>query len=235
MRNKKVKIIMVTIVLLFVFVVIKQTYIVDNKVIDVKERKIICDLDSGQYLQWFYNNTSVDFKNYNELAWEGDTFHNIGIDIGYNDEINSNPKRKVIVAVLDAGVNLQNVAVTDFIWYNENEIAADNIDNDKNGYMDDIFGWDFVNNTANFISRNRYSDNHATFVAGLIASKGKVHGVVQNDMCKLMCLKVTDEESGTGSIENIVLAIEYAEQNGAQVCCMSLNSYRDDERLRYAI
>lgn len=235
MRNKKVKIIMVTIVLLVIFVIIKQSYIVDNKVIDVKERKFICDLDSEQYLQWFYNNTSVDFKNYNELAWEGDTFRNIGIDIGYDDEINSNPKRKVIVAVLDAGVNLQNVAVTDFIWYNENEIAADNIDNDKNGYIDDIFGWDFVNNTANFISRNGYSDNHATFVAGLIAGRGKVHGVVQNDMCKLMCLKVTDEESGTGSIENVVLAIEYAEQNGAQVCCMSLNSYRDDDRLRYAI
>lgn len=235
MRYKKVNIAVVMIVLIFVCVIIKQIYIVDNQEIDVNERKILCDLDSGQYLQWFYKNTSADFKNYNQLAWEGDIFRNIGIDIGYDDEIRFNPKREVIVAVLDAGVNLQNVAVTDFVWYNKNEIVADKLDNDKNGYIDDVLGWDFVNNSAKLISRDGYSDNHATFVAGLIAGKGDVHGVVQNDMCKLMCLKVTDEDSGTGSIENVISAIEYAEHNGAQVCCMSLNSYSEDERLRCAI
>lgn len=235
MRYPKVKITAVIVVLLCVCINMIQTYIIDNKENDVNQGKNICDLDSEQYVQWFYNNTSVIFKNYNESAWERDTFRNIGIDICYDEEMNFQPKREVIVAVLDAGVNLQNVAVTDFIWYNKNEIATDNLDNDKNGYIDDVLGWDFVNNSAKCISRNGYSDNHATFVAGLIASKGVVHGVVQNDMCKLMCLKVTDEKSGTGSIENIVSAIKYAEQNGAQVCCMSLNSYRDDERLRYTI
>lgn len=235
MRYQKVKITLITVVWLCVCIIMMRTYIMDNQERDVNKGKNLCNLDSEQYVQWFYNNTSVTFKNYNEAAWEGDTFRNIGIDIGYDEEINFQPKREVIVAVLDAGVNLQNVAVTDFIWYNGNEIAADNLDNDKNGYIDDVLGWDFVNNSAKCTFRSGYSDNHATFVAGLIASKGSVHGVVQNAMCKLMCLKVTDEESGTGSIENVVSAIEYAEQNGAQVCCMSLNSYKDDERLRYAI
>lgn len=223
------------IVMIYVGIIIKHIYIVPNQEIDVNERKILCDLDTRQYMQWFYKNTLADFKNYSQSAWEEDSFCNIGIDIGYDEETKFKPKREVIVAVLDAGVNLQNVAVTKFLWYNKNEIATDDLDNDKNGYIDDVLGWDFVNNTAKLISLDGYSDNHATFVAGLIASKGNVHGVVQNDMCKLMCLKVTDENSGTGNLENVISAIEYAEHNGAQVCCMSLNSYNKNDKLKCAI
>nr|NCR73594.1 S8 family serine peptidase [Microcystis aeruginosa LG13-12] len=100
------------------------------------------------------------------------------------------------------------------IWTNPGEIANDGIDNDGNGYIDDIRGWDFAYND------NNPSDvyGHGTHVSGTIAGKGNngvgVTGVAWN--AKIMPLKFLDD-TGSGSTSNAILAIDYATDKGVKL------------------
>lgn len=89
-----------------------------------------------------------------------------------------NGNQPVVVAVLDTGIDYQHEDLAQNIWKNEMEIPENGIDDDKNGYVDDVYGWDFFNND-NTIScldegnaeNNLSGDNHGTHCAGLIAAK----------------------------------------------------------------
>jgi subtilisin family serine protease len=75
---------------------------------------------------------------------------------------------EVIVAVVDTGCDIQHPDLAANIWYNSDEIPGDGIDNDRNGYIDDVFGWDFADNDNNPYD----ASGHGTHVAGLIAAVG---------------------------------------------------------------
>lgn len=120
----------------------------------------------------------------------------------------------VVVGVIDSGVDYNHPDLAANIWTNPGEIAGDGIDNDSNGYVDDIHGYDFVNNDGNPLDDN----SHGTHVSGTIAAQGDnstgVAGV--NWSAKIMGLKFLDA-SGSGSIFNAVKAVEYATQKGAKL------------------
>jgi subtilisin family serine protease/Ca2+-binding RTX toxin-like protein len=120
----------------------------------------------------------------------------------------------LVVGVIDTGVDYNHQDLVGNIWTNPGEIAADGIDNDGNGYIDDVRGWDFAYNDNN--PMDVYG--HGTHVSGTIAGKGNngigVTGVAWN--AQIMPLKFLDD-SGSGSTSNAILAISYATAKGVKI------------------
>lgn len=128
-----------------------------------------------------------------------------------------NPQLKV--AVIDTGVSYNHVDLNPNIWVNPGEIPNNGIDDDGNGRIDDIHGYDFVNNDGNPADDH----GHGTHCSGTIGAAGN-NGIGVTGICwnvTLIAVKAFNA-SGQGSITNAVLAIDYARQNGAKI--MS-NSY----------
>ncbi|ARI80598.1 S8 family serine peptidase [Microcystis aeruginosa] len=120
----------------------------------------------------------------------------------------------LVIGVIDTGVDYNHQDLVGNIWTNPGEIAGDGIDNDGNGYVDDIRGWDFAYNDNNPSD----VDGHGTHVSGTIAGKGNngvgVTGVAWN--AKIMPLKFLDD-TGSGTLSNAILAINYATAKGVKL------------------
>jgi subtilisin family serine protease/Ca2+-binding RTX toxin-like protein len=120
----------------------------------------------------------------------------------------------LVIGVIDTGVDYNHPDLVGNIWTNPGEIANDGIDNDNNGYIDDVRGWDFAYND------NNPSDvqGHGTHVSGTIAGKGNngvgVTGVAWN--AKIMPVKFLND-SGSGTLSNAILAIDYATAKGVKL------------------
>ena len=131
--------------------------------------------------------------------------------------------RDVTVAVIDTGVDTSHLELQSALWVNEDEIPGDGIDNDGNGYIDDVHGYDFYDHT-NVIRTNRIADIHGTHAAGTIGAargNGGMTGLTDNEHVKIMVLKALGMNGG-GTEESVVEAIRYAEANGADICNLSL-------------
>ena len=115
--------------------------------------------------------------------------------------------RDVVVAVIDSGVDYTHPDLAANIWTNPGEIAGDGKDNDNNGFIDDVHGWDFRNNDADPMDDHR----HGTHVAGIIGAVGNnnlgVTGVAQQT--SIMALKFLDS-TNSGYTSDAVRAINYA-------------------------
>ena len=123
----------------------------------------------------------------------------------------------VVVAVIDTGVDYNHIDLRNNIWTNSGEIPNNGIDDDKNGYIDDYYGWDCVGNDKDPIDDN----GHGTHVAGIIAAENNTIGTVGVAYnCKIMCVKAGNS-SGYFSNSDIAEAIRYAYMNGASVINMS--------------
>lgn len=145
--------------------------------------------------------------------------------------------KNVIVAVLDSGVQQNNPDLKDALWKNVDEIPNNKIDDDKNGYIDDYYGFNFVAKNSNM---SVYAA-HGTGVASIIAAKRNnnygIAGIAPN--AKIMALTVCSS-SGCDP-KDVQEAIKYATDNGADIINMSLGSdgslgFKEsyDEALAYA-
>ena len=124
----------------------------------------------------------------------------------------------IVVAVIDSGVDLQHPDLAANIWENTDEIDGDNIDNDGNGYVDDVRGFDFVNHDSGAFDEN----GHGTFIAGVIGALN--NGIGTTGLAagaKIMPLRVLNEDN-RGLESEISEAIRYAVNNGADVINLSL-------------
>ncbi len=147
----------------------------------------------------------------------------------------------VIVAVLDSGVDLEHPDLKDQIWVNKKEIPNDGLDNDQNGYVDDVNGWDFVggDNNPSPSSENGVDEGaiiHGTLVSGIIGAEGNngegITGV--NWRVKLMPVRMLDG-IGAGDTRTAAAAIYYAVANGAKIINMSFSGTSLDTYLESAI
>ena len=161
-------------------------------------------------------------------------FDSINAQSAWNKETG---EEEVVIAVVDSGVDLDHVDLIDNIWINSDEIAGNNIDDDHNGYIDDVNGWDFINNNHDPNPEPDGMDNdgsdgadsgvtHGTHVAGIIAASTNnsegIAGICWH--CQIMPIQVMDDE-GTGSVNDIYHGIMYAVNNGAKVINLSFGSY----------
>jgi len=138
----------------------------------------------------------------------------------------------VIIAILDSGVYYTHPDLRNNMWMNTGEIQGNSIDDDNNGYIDDVYGYDFVNNDGDPMD----DMGHGTHVAGTAAAEQNnnlgVTGVCPE--CSIMALKFLDE-TGSGYFDDAVEALYYAVDNGAQITSNSWgcdfcgsNSYVND-------
>lgn len=128
-------------------------------------------------------------------------------------------EKNVVVAVIDSGLDLAHPDRPRYLWTNADEIPGNGVDDDTNGYVDDINGWNFV------AESNAIDDDfgHGTFVAGIIAANTDngegIAGV--NPGAQLMTLKVSGSDGVARSLA-INRALRYAVDNGARVINISL-------------
>lgn len=145
-------------------------------------------------------------------------------------------KRETIVAIIDTGVDYNHEDLQNVLWVNKGEIPNNGIDDDGNGYIDDVNGWNFYNN--NNILYNGAEDAHGTHIAGTIVaninSRG-ISGVAGNSNVKIMILKILGGEDESGSTYGIINAINYAEKMGATICNLSFGTETTDRHLEEAI
>ncbi|HEU5181952.1 MAG TPA: choice-of-anchor D domain-containing protein [Candidatus Polarisedimenticolia bacterium] len=126
----------------------------------------------------------------------------------------STGSRSVLVAVIDTGIDYNHPDLAANIWTNPGEIAGNGIDDDHNGFIDDVHGYDFINNDG-----DPFDDHfHGTHCSGTIGGVGNnsigVAGV--NWQVSLMALKFLSA-GGSGSTSDAVRAVEYGTQMGVDI------------------
>lgn len=127
------------------------------------------------------------------------------------------PGKGTVVAVIDTGVDYTHKDLADNIWVNEGEIPSNGIDDDGNGYVDDVHGVDFVEGDSDPMDEH----GHGTHVAGIIAmTPGNGGGVGVAYGAKIMCVRA-GQANGSFASTDIAKAIKYAADNGADVINMS--------------
>ncbi len=123
----------------------------------------------------------------------------------------------VVVAVIDTGVDYTHPDLSANMWKNGGEIAGNGVDDDHNGYVDDVYGYDFVDQDGTPFD----DEGHGTFVAGIIAGLHNGIGVtgVAPD-AQIMAVRVLGR--GDTTYEGVASGIRYAVDNGADVINLSL-------------
>jgi len=163
-----------------------------------------------------------------------------GESVDYAKSIMNMPKawaitegvREVVVAVVDTGVDYNHPDLQENIWINEIEKNGNpGVDDDGNGYIDDVYGYDFANNRPNGLDDNR----HGSHVAGIIAAARNGIGTIGvAPRVRIMPVKFLSS-SGSGSTDAAIKAIRYATENGANIISNSWGGGGRSEFLDEAI
>lgn len=108
----------------------------------------------NDYLRSSENQIKLSFDNSIKSNWQNldlatDSVPGMSVDRAYDELLNGLKPKKVIVAVIDSGVDIDHEDLDGLIWKNLNEIPNNKIDDDKNGYIDDVFGWNFLGDSYN--------------------------------------------------------------------------------------
>lgn len=202
--------------------------------------------DSLYPQQWGHNNTGQ--LHYHVLRRDGnynDTLIMVsgvaGADVKAEAVYQNLPDNTttVVVAIIDTGVDTGHPDIIDNIWNNPREIAGNGVDDDNNGFIDDVRGWDFGGNGTSTTTGDNNpmdGDGHGTHIAGIVAATADnsigVAGLARD--CKIMPLKIFPLPLASF----IVGAIVYAADNGADVINMSFGlpytSQLMEEAMAYA-
>lgn len=129
----------------------------------------------------------------------------------------------IVIAILDTGIDTLHPDIKNKLYYNQSEKnGLPGVDDDQNGYVDDIFGWDVINDDGIAFDDN----SHGTHCAGIAAAETNnsigIAGISEG--AKLMPVKIL-QSNGYGGNDDVAEGIVYAANNGADVISMSFGSY----------
>ncbi|MFH1676911.1 MAG: S8 family serine peptidase [bacterium] len=157
----------------------------------------------------------------------------IGASVCWNENKGSSD---VVVCVLDSGVQVWHEDLENVMWHNPGEIAGNHVDDDLNGYVDDIYGWDTADDDADITEYNSYVSYHGTACSGVIAAE-----IDNNKGCagiapgvRIMGVKC-DLSGGGGYTSSVIEGVDYAHNNGASVVSMSFRTYTDSQIMHDAM
>lgn len=179
------------------------------------------------------------FRWFSTTADDSNTAATAGVDVNAEKawSLYSGGKRDVVVALVDTGVDYTHEDLADNIWVNTDEIPGNGIDDDGNGYVDDVYGWNFYSGNNHVYTGS--DDSHGTHGAGTIAAESGnrvgIAGLAQGEHVKVMAVKALGGKDGSGTTASIIQAIRYAEDNGAKICNLSLGTDQDDRALYQAM
>jgi subtilisin family serine protease len=174
-------------------------------------RELTADPTDEQYFdyEWGLHNSGQTISGIDPQSGVSD------VDIDGPEAIRVQPgKPQVVVAVIDDGVDLTHPDLSARKWVNPGETPGNGVDDDDNGYVDDVNGWDFCHddNTVHDVNH----DGHGTHVAGTIAASLNGNGIVGvAPGVTIMALKFIDDTDVCGSDAQAIEAIDYAVENGA--------------------
>ena len=156
----------------------------------------------------------------------------VDADIDAPEAWTTTPGAPVLIGVIDTGIDMGHQDLKNSIYTNPNEIPGNNIDDDGNGYVDDVHGWDFLHG-----NNHPQDDNgHGTHVSGIIAAPGN-DGVGMAGVCwsaRVIPLKFLDLY-GNGATSDAILALQYAVRMGVRVVNMSWGGAFYSQALRAAL
>ena len=146
----------------------------------------------------------------------------------------------IVIAIIDTGIDYTHPDLSSNIWKNEDEISNNSIDDDNNGFIDDVIGWDFIGESPLFPEPDNDPLDmfgHGTHCAGLASAVTNngigTAGVCWN--CKIMSIKIAGGFFGLINLISAVNGISYAIYNGADVISMSWGGDVESELLHNAI
>lgn len=120
----------------------------------------------------------------------------------------------IVIAVIDTGVDYNHPDLKQNRWINTEEIAGNGIDDDGNGYIDDIYGYNFAKNTSDPMDRNGHGTHCAGTIGAIHDNSVGVSGVMAN--VKMMAVKFLGDD-GSGSLEGAIKAIDYATNKNVDI------------------
>lgn len=206
------------------------------RIAEENQTAALCSFEDYNYFeaQWALNNTGSYTYYINQLPIERTSKADIDINLpeAYETLAALDATRSVTVAIIDTGVDITHPALSGHIWRNEGEIPLNGIDDDGNGYIDDVYGWDFFHddNTVCHYNVSEFgqisalpedNDNHGTHCAGIIAACQDVFGVAAGIDIRILPLKIHGGVNASGSVASAIKAIKYAENAGADICNLS--------------
>jgi len=110
---------------------------------------------------------------------EQDSLQGISVEKTYATLLKDQPSRPVLVAVIDSGIDIDHEDLKSVIWINEDEVPNNGIDDDKNGYIDDIHGWNFIGGKDGNVN-----DDNLEITREYTRLKKKFEGVNENKIGK---------------------------------------------------
>lgn len=153
----------------------------------------------------------------------------------------NNQSPTITIAIIDSGVQTSHPDLAPVLWVNRQEIANNGKDDDKNGLVDDINGWDFVNHSSDPSPKFKagFTESgvlHGTIIAGIAAGAGNNNQGISGVTWKsnIMALKALDDK-GNGDIASVVKAVDYASAKGANIINLSFVSFGFSKSLEQSI
>lgn len=151
-----------------------------------------------------------------------------GLDLMHSPDQSIGAPAKVKIAVIDTGVDYKHEDLYSQISVNSDEVPENGLDDDKNGYIDDVFGW----NALDFNSNPNDFHHHGTHVAGILGAKSHnglgIKGTSNN--LEIIPIRFIGEEGGT--TESAIVAFDYAIARGAKIVNASWGGSSDSPLLR---